>query len=118
MVYWEKIDKDWLEAIPLKEIDTERRAFAKMGPEDVYLESYYFGPLKADFGHISLALWDDMVAAIMDRLEPEQETLKSIDGFINAIPLYGDSFFLELQERVATYPEELVPKVIKGSAWA
>ena len=39
-----------------------------MGEADVYLESQYFGELKADFGHITLDVWKETVEDVIERL--------------------------------------------------
>lgn len=113
IVYWDQIDVDWLEGDPLAGIECERRYFRKMGEADVYLESQYFGALKVDFGHITMALWEETVAGVLERFEVDQSTLGSLSGFLSSVPLYGEELVDEWKKKVAHYPDELAERVVK-----
>jgi hypothetical protein len=113
IVYWDEIDVEWLEGDPLADVECERRYFRKMGDADVYLESQYFGALKADFGHLTMAVWEEMVAGVLERFEVDQSTLGSHAGFLTSIPLYGDPLVDEWKDRVSHYPDELASRIVK-----
>ncbi len=113
IVYWDEIDVEWLEADPLVAIECERRHFRRMGEADLYLESQYFGALKVDFGHLTMAVWEEMAAGVLERFEIDQSTLGSLGGFLASVPLYGETLVEEWKERVAPYPDELALKMVR-----
>lgn len=113
IVYWDEIDVDWLESDPLAGVDCERRYFRKMGEADVYIESQYFGALKADFGHLTIAVWEEMAAGVLERFETDQSTLGSVAGFLASIPLHGDALVNEWKEKLRRYPDELAAKLVR-----
>lgn len=113
IVFWDAIDVEWLEADPLRDIECERKYFRKMGSDDVYLESQYFGELKVDFGHITVAMWDETVADVVERHDADQSKLGSLAGFMTSLPLHGEELVRSFKDRIAPYPDELAEKVVK-----
>jgi hypothetical protein len=115
VVYWDTIDVPWLEDVPLKHLECHRELFKEMG-EGVYLESYYFGPLKADFGHATLDSWKKWTDDVMENHGTDPGLHGMIGGFIASIPLHGEKLFKEWKERLSAYPDELARKVVKQNA--
>ncbi|MHC5038462.1 MAG: hypothetical protein ACYTHM_14210 [Planctomycetota bacterium] len=114
VVYWDPFDLPWLEAVPLRTVGADRKFFRKTHEEGVYLESYYFGPLKADFGHVSVALWEKWTDAVLVHHELSPPVQKSIAGFLASEPLYGEDLIRTWKARLAEYPEALAPKMVKA----
>ncbi len=112
IVFWNTIDGDWLEAEPLSGIDCDRRYFRKTGEADLYLEGYYFGNLKVDFGHTTLADWKDTIDGVLERHEFESDAFDAIAGFRTSLPLQGEELALEFKKRLEEYPDELRSKVV------
>jgi hypothetical protein len=113
IVFWDQVDAEWLEANPLSEIECERKYFRRMGEADVYLESYYFGELKADFGHVTLTAWKETVDDVLERHSTDASSLDSIAGFLTSMPLHGAELVEEWKARMSPYPEELALKVVR-----
>lgn len=113
IVFWDEVDAEWLEANPLSEIECERKYFRRMGEAEVYLESYYFDELKADFGHITLAAWKETVDDVLERYSTDPSSLDSIAGFLSSMPLHGAELVEEWKARIAPYPEELALKIVR-----
>ena len=101
IIFWDEIDVSWLEADPLRDVDCERKYFRRMGEADVYLESQYFGTLKADFGHITMDMWKESVEDALTRHKPDASNLDSLSGFVASEPLYGESVVAEWKARLA-----------------
>lgn len=112
IVYWDEMDTDWIERIPLKKIDCERRDLMKMDGTDICLESYYFGSLKVDFGHVTIAVWEEMTGEVIEKLNTDGGLQKSIQGFRDSVVLYGDELAAEWKEKLAVYPEGLAEKMV------
>ena len=113
IVFWDEIDTEWLEANPLLEVECERKYFRKTGEADVYLESYYFDELKVDFGHLTMAVWKEMVDGVLERHEADPSSLGSIAGFLTSLPLHGAGTVDEWKGRLAHYPDELALKIVR-----
>ena len=113
IVFWSKIDVEWLEENPLREIECERKYFRRMGEEDVYLESHYFGPLKVDLGHITMDAWEQEVDDVIVRHDTDPSKLGAIAGFLTALPLHGHELVQRWKERAGSYPDELAHKVVR-----
>lgn len=114
VVYWDDVDIAWLESIPLAEKGGQLHFVRRMGPEDAYLESYQFGPLKVDLGHSTLSLWESWTEAVLVQHEIAPPLQKSIAGFLDAVPLYGQDLYESWREKLATYPEPLAEKMVKA----
>jgi hypothetical protein len=113
IVYWDEIDVAWLEQDPLEGIQCERKYMRRMGEQDIYLESQYFGELKVDLGHLTMGVWKEMVDNVLERLDTDPSNLGALAGFMSSIPLYGDALVKEWKERIAPYPDELAVKLVR-----
>jgi hypothetical protein len=116
IVYWDEIDVPWLETVPLKDLDCRRELFKEMG-EGVYLESYYFGTMKVDFGHATMDSWKQWTDEVLVSHTPDPGLLGMIGGFIASIPLHGEELFNEWKERLSAYPDELARAVVRKNAF-
>ncbi|MCP4547601.1 MAG: hypothetical protein GY835_14170 [bacterium] len=114
VVYWEKIDEEWLKEPRLAPTGGERRLMSMM-PIGVGIEHYYFGNLKVDFAHLTLAAWEEWVDDVQVKLQPESFKLKTIGGFLDSLPLYNGELVMEWKSRCALFPEELARKVVEGN---
>lgn len=114
IVFWDKMDVEWLEGDPLGEVECERKYFRKMGDQNLYLESQYFGELKVDFGHLTLDEWKGTVDDVLVRFRTDPSTLGSIAGFLASVPLFGEELVDEWKKRMTPYPEELARGIVRG----
>ena len=114
VVYWDVFDISWLEKVPLREVaGGERKFFLKRGEAGTYLEQYYFGELKVDFGHVTMDLWEQWVDDVLQRYETTAAKQKTLGGFLAAKPLYGERLYGQWKERIAAYPDELGRRMVK-----
>ncbi|MFC1851369.1 nucleotidyltransferase domain-containing protein [candidate division CSSED10-310 bacterium] len=113
VVYWDKMDHEWLELIPLRDTAAERKLMRKMGESDIYLEQYYFGNLKADFGHVTLDFWQEMCDDVLQKFDTDSGKQKSIAGFMEAVPLHGENLIAEWKKRLSSYPDQLAYNMVK-----
>jgi len=117
IVYWDKeIDFDWLENPPLEKTTAVRKKIRKHPKmPDTCLEHYYFGNLKADFGHVTMKMWEEWYSDIFEKFDPTPYKQKSIDGFIHAVPIYGEDLYNEWRDKVKDYPEQLITPSIHAN---
>lgn len=113
VVYWDTVDTEWLEKIPLKDFGLDRAFFRKSDDSDTCLESYYLETLKADFGHTTVREWNTWTSQVIDEYATDQGLLGTIRGFLDSIPLYGEELVYEWKSRLSPYPEELAIKIVK-----
>jgi hypothetical protein len=113
IVFWSKIDVKWLEADPLSDVDCERKYLRQMGTEDIHLESQYFGPLKVDIGHLTMAFWRNEVEDVVVRHEADPSKIGALGGFQTSLPLFGEDLVAEWKSRLEPYPDELAEKVVR-----
>lgn len=113
IVYWDEIDVDWLEAVPLGELNGERKWVSRMGDVDVYIESYYFGTLKVDFGHITMDLWRQEVEGVLEKFDTDPGAQQSLAGFLGSVALHGEELVEEWKERVSDYPDGLADRMLR-----
>ncbi len=112
IVYWDKMDDDWLKAAPLRNTAGTRVSEIVMAEGAVYLESYKYGNLKADFGHLTLGSWDEWVGSFVNDLNIDGGLQKMISGFLTSIPLYGDELVTEHKQRIPVYPDGMAEMVV------
>ena len=114
IVFWSEIDHRYLDAVPLWDIDCELKYSRAMGDESAHLESYYFGPLKVDVGHLTMRNWEEEIDDVVVRHEPDASKIGAMAGFLTSLPLHGDEVVGRLKERMLPYPDELADKVVRA----
>ncbi|MEP7218191.1 MAG: nucleotidyltransferase domain-containing protein [Bacteroidota bacterium] len=112
LIYWTKVDGDWLASAPLEPHGGKRFTFRGMFDDRVYLEQYRIGDLKIDVGHLEMAWWEEQVADVLEKHDEASDVQEMLYGFLNAIPLHGDQLYAESCDRISRYPEALALKMV------
>jgi hypothetical protein len=115
IVYWDSLDRLWIEDGPLEGLMCERRAFMQSPQTDICLESWFFGTLKVDFGHVTMAAWEEMTGEVTEKLSTDGGLQKSIQGFLDSIVLYGHDMAEEWKRKLSVYPEGLARKMVEAN---
>ncbi len=115
VVYWDARESIRLEPQPLGQAGLERRMLRKTSEDGTFLESYYLGGLKLDFGHLPLGLWERWVGDAVERFETAGWLHKSIAGFLDSIPLHNPGLAEEWKRRASVYPDKLARKMVAGN---
>jgi hypothetical protein len=112
LVWWDgAIDAAWVETAPLAGEGAAR--FTHMPLEDgVLLEQYLQQGLKVDVGHLTLAWWEQEVAAVLDGHDLDPGRHEMLGGFLDALPLHGAQAYAAWRERIAAYPDGLAGAVV------
>jgi hypothetical protein len=114
VVYWDEMpDWDWLESVPLGGMGGERVWLSQWKDEGYALESYRFGGLKVDFGHAAMPAWEKLVSEVLSGEDCSADSIGSIAGFLDSIPLSGLAAFETRRSGIPGYPDLLARKVIE-----
>jgi hypothetical protein len=113
VVYWKAADEAWLQSAPAEARGGKRVVFRKMDPEGVWYESYHFGTLKADFGHVTMDKWAKEADRALVAFDPDPELQKELGGFLDSVVLFGEEKAAPWKARVAAYPDELAKRAVK-----
>jgi hypothetical protein len=112
-VYWDELDRVWLAEPPLEPVGGERFTYRLMFDDQVAVEQYQLGEAKLDVAHFALAWWEQAVADVLERADMTPDKQEVLDGFLSAIPFYGEPLYQQWRTRIAAYPDELARKMIR-----
>lgn len=77
------------------------------------IDTYLVNGIDCQFAHITVAEWENDMAAITEKLEVATPTQKALSGLLKAIPLHGEPLIRQWQERLAVYPDALAEAMVK-----
>ena len=112
-VYWDGLDRAWLAEPPLWPAGGERFTYRLLFDDQVAVEQYQLGEAKLDVAHFSLAWWEQAVADVLERADMTPDKQEVLDGFLSAIPFYGEPAYQQWRTRIAAYPDELARRMIR-----
>lgn len=113
VVYWNTLDKQWIEDVPLRHLGLERRLYLPPVAEDSCFELYYAKTLIVEFGSETLDEWRAMTRRVTERFEARPPDLKTIGGFLSAKVLHGETLYQQLRAELLPYPHELAVRIIR-----
>jgi hypothetical protein len=111
--YWEELDRAWLAEPPLGPAGGERFTYRLLFNDQVAVEQYQLGEAKLDVAHFSLTWLEQAVADVLERANMTPDYQEVLDGFLSAIPFYGEPLYEQWRTRIAAYPDELAHKMIR-----
>jgi hypothetical protein len=112
-VYWQDLDRAWLDQPPLEPAGGQRFTYRLLFDERVAVEQYQIGEAKLDVAHFSLAWLEQAVADVQERADMTPDYQEVLDGFLSAIPFYGEPLYQQWRTRIAAYPDELARRMIR-----
>ncbi len=112
VVYWDTIDPAFLTAHPLAEYGGDLRLVMSDPGGTIQMELYYFDTLIFEVGHITLDEWNQLTADVVEKYDPSPYKIKTIDGFLDAVPIYGSELYATLRKDVEVYPHPLAVKIV------
>ena len=113
VVYWDKLDEEFIRSLPLKTRGAARALVFPHGP-GVLIEEYYFGGLKVDLGHLEMQSWEQLLQTVLVEHKPDMDAIGSIEGMSHALPLLNELEVRRQQERLLEYPDGLALNVIRA----
>lgn len=112
IVYWDEMNLPFIEGSPLKHLGGELQLFMNMKEFDSMMELYYFDTLIVEVGHITLNAWEKIAHDVLNAHEINPMLQKTLGGFLDSFPLYGEELVSQWKERIAGYPDEVGIKTI------
>ena len=106
IVYWDEIDRDWLETPRAAEGGT-RFTWLEHYPGDACLEQYRFGSVKADVAHVRLGWLDEMIEGTLSGESFDTTSLDVLRGVQESIVLFGEERYEPIRALVLDYPDAL-----------
>lgn len=112
VVYWDTIDKDFISRVPLQSSGGELKLQIRDQLGTVQMELYYFDTLIFEVGHMTLTEWEQLTDNVLINHAVDPYMIKSIDGFLEAVPIYGVDIYQEQHKKLESYPHELAVKIV------
>ena len=111
IVYWEQIDQAFIDNVPLKNLGGDLKVHLNM--QTSQMELYYFDTLIFEVGHVTMGVWEEMVDSVLEKHQGNPMVLKSLGGFLDSIPIYGQDQVAEWKTKVKTIPDEFAVKFVE-----
>lgn len=81
--------------------------------EGGFIEGYTVNGVECQFGHITLAAWEEQMAQVREKLDVTSPLAKALSGTLICIPLYGETLIQAWQAKIADFPEPLAQAMVK-----
>lgn len=81
--------------------------------ENGFAESYSIHGVHCQIGHVTLPVWEQQMASVLEQYEPTTPLHKAMSGTLDCIPLYGEELLHNWKTRIARYPDELARAVVE-----
>lgn len=75
-------------------------------------ESYYIDGVEFQIGCLTIAFWENDMAAILQKLDTSP-LQKALSGMLDCIPVYGEELILQWKKQVADYPDALAQAMVE-----
>lgn len=114
VLYWDALDRGWIETAPLAPAGGERRLLAPYANGAILIEHYFFDSVKVDMCHVTLEKWEEWADDVQLRFDTTPFKQKTIAGFLGALPLHGEALCREWRDRLSAYPPELGRRMVEA----
>ncbi|MBE9101592.1 hypothetical protein [Vacuolonema iberomarrocanum] len=81
--------------------------------EGGFAESYLVNGVECQFGHVTIAQWEQDISNILEQFDVQTPLMKALSGTLTGIPLYGDSLIHRWKARIANYPDGLAQAMVE-----
>jgi hypothetical protein len=114
IVYWDEIDKDWLET-PRAAVGGTRFTWIEHYPGNACLEQYRFGTVKADVAHVRLGWLDELIDGTLSGQSFDTTSLDVLRGVQESIVIFGEERYEPIRTRVLEYPDALRRAMVEAN---
>lgn len=70
-------------------------------------EAYELDGIQAQIGHAKIPVWENDIAEILERHNPDTPLHKAMSGTLECIAVYGDEYIDRWKKQIAAYPDGL-----------
>lgn len=81
--------------------------------EGGFAEGYLVNGVECQFGHVTIAQWEQDISNILAGHDLQSPLLKAMSGTLVGIPLYGEPLIQQWKARIANYPDGLAQKMVE-----
>lgn len=81
--------------------------------EGGFAESYLVNGVECQFGHVTIAQWEQDISNILEQFDVQTPLMKALSGTLTGIPLYGDSLIHTWKARIVHYPDGLAQAMVE-----
>ncbi|MDQ7797596.1 MAG: hypothetical protein RDU76_01460 [Candidatus Edwardsbacteria bacterium] len=113
VLYWKKLDANWIKSHPLKKLGCKMITLLDMPEEQAILEIYTLDGLIVEIGHATADSLQMEIKEVTKDFQVKPPIINSIGGFMDAMPLAGKDRYLAVKAAIPKYPKELAKKAIE-----
>jgi hypothetical protein len=78
-----------------------------------FVEAYLVDGVECQFGHVTIAQWEQDIANILEKLDVKSPLMKAMSGTLICIPLYNEILIQQWKAKVAEYPDALAQAMVE-----
>lgn len=76
-------------------------------------EAYELSGIQAQIGHALISAWENDIAEVVERFNPDTPLQKAMSGTLESITVYGDAYMNAWKEKISAYPDGLRGAMVK-----
>lgn len=69
--------------------------------------------MQAQIGHATIAAWENDIAEVLERFNPDTPLHKAMSGTLECVAVYGEERIERWKERIRAYPEPLARAMVE-----
>ncbi len=113
VLYWKKLDVNWIKSHPLEKLGCQMITLLDLPEEQAILEIYTLNGLIVEIGHATGASLQKEIKEVTKDCNVKPPIINSIGGFMDAMPLMGETQYRSLKAAIPRYPRLLAKKIIE-----
>ncbi|MEM7129142.1 MAG: hypothetical protein AAF702_22615 [Chloroflexota bacterium] len=102
-----------LHAIRMEHGAAERKWMIGDRAENSFAEAYEIDGIEVQIGHTTVAVWEETMAEVLERLTCDTPIQKALEGTLACQALYGDEQIEEWKAQIRAYPQPLAEAMVK-----
>jgi predicted nucleotidyltransferase len=112
VIYWNEVDAPFLSDAPLKNYGGELKLLMRNPDGSIGMELYYFDTLLFEAGHMTIKNWDELTDDVIRKHDCTPYKIKTIGGFYDAVPIYGEEAYRESRKKLEPFPRALAVEMV------
>lgn len=92
---------------------SERRWVIGDHAQGSFAEAYELNGIEVQIGHTTIAMWEERIADVLERLDVESSLQKAMEGTLACKALYGEAYIEGWKQQLTVYPPALTATMLK-----